>query len=144
MMALVCANFAVVMEINLPSQRFLAKIHIMAKEKKVPDEDYREILSSEFGVRSSKDLDDRQALVFIRSLRDFHKDSYASSDEIRWKINQMWNEYHYNHCNCGDTTGHKRRFLFSRFKVSEVNFLDRRKAYEAVEALKSMTKKEGT
>jgi len=122
----------------MPQQKFLARIHIMKKEKAIPEEDYRDILYRKFKVGTSSALSDGQALVFIRNLRDFRKDPYASSDEIRWKVNTMWHEYHHNHCNCGDETGHKRRFLFSKFKVSEVGFLDRRKAYEVVEALKQM------
>lgn len=122
----------------MPAQKFLAKIHIMKKEKAVPEEDYRDILYRKFKVGSSSALTDSQALIFIRLLRDWRRDPYASSDEIRWKVNDLWEKYHHNHCNCGDTIGHKRRFLFSRFKVSEVDFLDWRKAYEVVEALKKM------
>lgn len=122
----------------MPSQKYLARIHIMKKEKAVPEDDYRDILYRKFRVATSSALSDSQALVFIRSLRDYHKDPYASSDEMRWKFNQKWDEYHHDHCNCGDKMGHQRRFLFKRFKISDINFSDRRKAYEATEAVKSM------
>jgi len=128
----------------MPSRKFLAKIHITQKEKKVPDEDYRDMLKRLFPAQmegletpSSKALTDRQALIFIRSLRDFHKDPYAPSDEQIYLIKDLWHRVYRGN----DETKHLRQFLWNHFKVSDVNFLDRRKAYEAVEALKNMQKR---
>ena len=121
----------------MPQQKYLARIHIMKKEKAVPEEDYREILCSKFKAQSSKELTDRQALVFIRSLRDFRKDPYSPSDEEIWRIKKMWHEvYRGDH-----ETRDLRKFLFNHVKVSDLNFLDRRKAYEVIEALKAIQRR---
>lgn len=128
----------------MPTQKYLARIHIMKKEKAVPEEDYRAILRKLFPTEmkgldtpTSAVLSDRQALVFIRSLRDFRKDPYSPSDEEIWRIKKMWHEIY-----VGDhETKHLRQFLFNHVKVSDLNFLDRRKAYEVVEALKAMQKR---
>jgi hypothetical protein len=118
----------------MPDKKFLAKIHILKKEKKIPEEDYRKLLSSEFGVRSSKDLDNYRALKFIRSLRDFHKDAYSPSAEQIWLLKDLWHQiYRGNH-----QTSDLNKFIFRHVKVSDIRFLDRRKAYECVEALKAM------
>ena len=51
----------------MPSQKYLARIHIMKKEKAVPEDDYRDILYRKFRVATSSALSDSQALVFIRT-----------------------------------------------------------------------------
>jgi hypothetical protein len=118
----------------MPDKKFLARIHIMKKEKNIPEEDYRDLLGSKFKTQSSKDLSNDQALLFIRSLRDFHKDIYAPSDEIIWKIKNLWHQIYRGDHEISDLN----KFIFRHVKVSDIKFLDRRKAYECVEALKSM------
>lgn len=54
----------------MPSQSYLAKIHIAKKEIGLTDQEYRDILFMHFdGARSAKDLSDRQALALINKFR---------------------------------------------------------------------------
>ena len=123
----------------MPDKKFLAKIHIMKKEKNISEEDYRRVLSSQFEVRSSRDLDNQQALIFIRALRDFRKDAYAPSAEQIWLLKDLWHQiYRGNH-----EENDLNLFLFRHFKISHVNFLDSRTAYQATEAVKAMAKRRG-
>jgi tRNA(Ser,Leu) C12 N-acetylase TAN1 len=124
----------------MPDQKYLARIQIMKKEKAIEEHDYRYILKWEFNVQSSKELENHQAVVFIRRLRDFHKDVYAPSDEIIWKIKNLWHQIYRGDHEIRDL----RKFLWRHVKVSDLNFLDRRKAYECVEGLKAMQNRRDT
>lgn len=111
----------------------------MAKEKKISEEDYRGILSSKFKAQSSKELNNYQALIFIRALRDFRKDAYAPSDEQIWLLKDLWHQvYRGNH-----EEGDLNLFLFRHFKISHVRFLDRHTTYQATEGIKEMAKRRG-
>ena len=119
----------------MPDRKFLARIHILKKEKHISEEDYRAILRNDFnGAASSAELSNYQAVLFMRKLRDFRKDVYAPSEEIIWKIKNLWHEIYRGDYEARDL----RKFLWNHVKVSDLNFLDRRKAYETVEALKAM------
>ncbi len=124
----------------MPQQKYLARIHIMKKEKSVPDEDYREILYRKFKVGTSSALTDSQALIFIRLLRDWRKDPYAPSEEMLYKIKTMWHDVYRGN----EEAKHLRQFLFNHVRVSDLKFLDRTKAWQVVEALKAMQKHRNT
>jgi hypothetical protein len=123
----------------MPDKKYLARIHIMKKEKGIPEEDYRRVLSSEFGVRSSKDLDNQKALRLIRRLRDFRKDAYSSSAEQVWLLKDLWHQVYRGNREESDLN----LFLFRHFKISHINFLDGHTAYQATEAIKAMAARRG-
>ena len=61
-------------------------------------------------------------------------DPYAASPQIKRKIEAMWHDIYRGN----SETLHLRQFLRNHFKVSDIRFLDKRKAYECVEALKKI------
>jgi phage gp16-like protein len=135
----------------MPVQKLLAKIHIAKKELGLDEETYREMIGKAVGnanLRSSKDLSNEQALKLIRYFKDKgwvpkskpkkydgdKGDFYSASPAIKRKIEAMWHDIYRGN----EETKHLRQFLFNHFKVSDIRFLDRRTAYDAVEALKNM------
>ena len=118
----------------MPQQKLLAKIHIIKKDLALDDDLYRDALEAATGKRSAAEMSDREIVKAIHDLVAKGRDPYTPSPEILWKIKTMWHEVYRGN----DETKHLRQFLFNRFKVSDVKFLDRRKAYECVEALKKM------
>lgn len=135
----------------MPVQKLLAKIHIAKKELGLDEETYREILSSEFGVRSSKFLDNKKALKLIRYFRDKgwtpkskpkkyddqKGDIYSATPAQKRKIEALWHDLYRGN----EETKHLRQFLWNHFKVSDIRFLDKDKAYDVIEALKAMHKR---
>jgi len=134
-----------------PARQLLAKIHIAKKELGLDEEVYREILSSNFKVQSSKDLDNTRALRLIRYFRekgwvpkskpkkydDKKGDRYSATPGQKRLIEVLWhNVYRGN-----EETKHLRVFLFKHFKVSDIRFLDKDKAHKAIEGLKAMSRK---
>lgn len=137
----------------MPIQKLLAKIHIAKKELGLDEETYREVLSSEFGVQSSKDLNNEKALKLIRIFKekgwqpkskpkkyDGEKDDiYSATPATKRMIEAMWHDLYRGN----DETKHLRQFLFNHFKVSDIRFLDKAKAYDVIEALKAMKGRRG-
>jgi phage gp16-like protein len=132
----------------MPVQKLLAKIHIAKKELGIEDSIYRDILCRKFRVASSKSLSNSQALVLIRHFMslgwqpkskpkkydDQKGNLNCASPQIKRKIEAMWHD----HYRGKEETRHLRQWLFNHFRVSDINFLNKRAAYDAVEALKAM------
>jgi len=132
----------------MPVQKLLAKIHIAKKNLGLDEETYREVLNSECGVRSAKFLTNDQALNVIRRFKnsgwvpkskpkkydDQKGDIYSATPAQKRKIEVMWHDIYRGN----SETKHLRQFLFNHFKVSDIRFLDKDKAYQAIEALKSI------
>lgn len=138
----------------MPNRKLQVKIKIAQKQLGIEDAHYRDILYRKFRVHSSKSLSDNQALVLIHHFKalgwvpacakasagkpkkydDQKGDAYSASPAIKRKIEAMWHDFYRGN----DETKHLRQWLFNHFKVSDINFLDRRAAYDAVEALKQM------
>ncbi len=135
----------------MPVRKLQIKIKIAQKQLGIEDAVYRDILYRKFRVSSSNSLSDSQALVLIRHFKDLgwvpkskpkkyddqKGDVYSASPGQKRLIEVLWHEVYRGN----DETKHLRQFLFNHFKVSDVNFLDRRTAYEAVEALKAMQRR---
>lgn len=112
----------------MATKKQLAKIHILKQEQQLDDDQYRDFLESRFGVRSSRDLTEKQAFAAIEALGGesqerykgrFEKDpgrrdGFATPKQLR-KIEAMWEEISY-------TEDEQRRrdaldkFLYRRFK----------------------------
>ena len=132
------------------NRQLLAKIHIAKKELGLEDEVYREALNSMFKVQSSKDLNDRQAVILIGHFKDCgwqpkskpkkyddqKGDAYSATPKQKRLIEVLWHSVYRGN----SETKHLRQFLFNHFKVSDLRFLEKRTAYDAIEALKSMSK----
>lgn len=112
----------------------LAVIHIVKKELGLSDEDYRNILERETGVRSAKDLDPQS---FQRLMRYFTRSGYYRINQygltFRQKayINHLaeelgWNEHHLNN------------FIAKYFKKPAVTELNKKEASKVIEALKNI------
>ena len=140
----------------MPVQKLLAKIHIAKKELGLDDETYREALENITGKRSAADLTNDQISKCLRHFKnlgwtphasrltpnakkydDQKGDAYSATPAQKRKIEAMWHEIYRGN----SETKHLRQFIFNHFKVSDVNFLDKRTAYDVIEALKQMQKR---
>jgi phage gp16-like protein len=135
----------------MPNQKLIAKIHIALKDLDMDDPTYRDLLYRKFKVSTSTALTDSQANVLINHFKalgwapkskpkkydDQKGDLYSASPEIKRKIEAMWHDIYRGN----NETKHLRQWLFRKFKISDVRFLDKRSAYDAVEALKAMQKR---
>jgi phage gp16-like protein len=138
----------------MPVQKLLAKIHIAKRDLGLDEETYREVLNSECGVRSAKFLDNTQAVKLIRyfidkgwvpkskpkKFDDQKGDIYSATPAQKRKIEVLWHDLYRGN----SETKHLRQFLFNHFKVSDIRFLDKDKAYQAIEALKAMARRGGS
>ena len=137
-----------------PVRKLLAKIHIAKKQLGIDDAVYREILRQEFGVDSSRFLDNRQANKLIERFKSAgwqekntfkkfddlgRRDVYAPSPKALRKIEAMWHDIYRGN----SETSHLRQFLFKQFRVSDLRFLERHQAYQCIEALKAMAARKG-
>ena len=136
----------------MPVQKLLAKIHIAKRDLKLDEETYRSALEGQTGKRSAADMTNDQIAKCLRHFislgwvpkskpkkySDSPRDIYDSSGAAKRMAEAMWQSYHHDHCKCSDSKGHGRRFLFSKFHISDWAFLDRRTNYDVIEALKAM------
>lgn len=132
----------------MPAKKLLAKIHVAKKELALDDETYREILHAEFGVQSSKFLDNSQALKLIHIFKkkgwqpkskpkkydDQEGDVYSATPKQKRLIEALWHEISYTH----EEAKSLREFLFKTVKVSDLRFLTKRNAYDVIEAIKNI------
>ncbi len=131
------------------SRKQLALIHIAKKELNLTDDYYRMMLQRVGGVDSSKDLNYPGFRKLMRLFRDLGWKGTGQRDEYRsvkgermvspgqikkiWKLWFLW-------VGDGNPTAKQqlRKFLFARFKVSDVRWLTYKKAYQVIEAIKAM------
>lgn len=115
----------------------LAVIHIVKKELDLSDEDYRNILERETGVRSARDLDENG---FRRLMRYFTRSGYYRINQYGLTFRQKayikhlvddlgWEEQHF------------RNFLNKYFKKQEIEKLTKKEASNLIEALKNISKR---
>ena len=129
-------------------KRHLAIIHIAAKQLGLDDEAYRNVLETQAGVRSAKDLNHRgfravmkhfEACGFRRrsTALPSNRSRMATARQIR-KIYAQWATLE----GCWYETGNYwktlRGFLKKRFRVKHEKFLTVGKAVQVIEALKSI------
>ena len=138
----------------MPVNKLLAKIHIAKKELGLEDGIYRDILWRKFKVTTSKALANSQAMVLIHHFEalgwnpkpgtrnpelktkydDQKGDIYSATPAQKRKIEAMWHDIYRGN----DETKHLRQFLWNHFKVSDIRFLNKDKAYDVIEGLKAM------
>lgn len=115
----------------------LAVIHIVKKELGLSDDDYRDILERETGVRSAKELDQQG---FYRLMRYFTGSGYYRLNQHGLTFRQ---KAYINHLveEIGWDEGHFNNFLMKYFKRPSVMKLSKKEASKVIEALKSMRKR---
>ncbi len=144
---------------QMADNRQKAKIHIAKAELRLDDETYRHILSDRYrGKKSSKDLSYSQAEDLIRHFRKLgwkgrrgeksrrrgveekkkydnlgNRPGMANPGMLR-KIEAIWAEVSYS----ADLPKSLRSFLWSKFAMSDIMFLDMTTARAVIEALKRM------
>ena len=114
----------------------LAVIHIVKRELGLSDDDYRDILQRETGVRSAKDLDEKG---FRRLMRYFTRSGYYRSSRFSLTFRQKlyikhlvdnlgWSQHHFNN------------FLKKYYKKPEIEKLTKSEASKVIESLKNILK----
>ncbi|MBU1419912.1 MAG: regulatory protein GemA [Proteobacteria bacterium] len=116
----------------------LAVIHIVKREMGLSDDEYRDLLQRETGVRSAKDLDDKG---FRRLMRFFAASSHYRINKngrtfrqklfIRHLVDDLgWDGQHF------------QNFLDKYYHKTEIDELTKSEASKAIESLKNILKHE--
>ena len=112
----------------------LALIHIVKKELKISDSDYRCILKRIAGVDSAKDLDEakfRKLMYFLVRSKYYQANSFGMTLKqklfIKFLAKQLrWEESHLNN------------FIHKYYKVAGLDHLSRKDASKLIESLKAI------
>ena len=137
-----------------PSQ--IKRIHILKSLLGLDDDLYREMLMS-FGVCSSKDLTFTEASVMLDILEtraeernlwkrmpkpyeDLNRDSKMATPPQLRMIKGLWREICY-FDNNEFANKSLRKFLKTKFKVDDINFLTKTKAIKVIQAIKTIKQK---
>lgn len=115
----------------------LAVIHIVKRELGLSDDDYRDILERETGVRSAKDLDEKGFRRLMRSFagsRQYRINRYGLTFRQKLFIKHLvrdldWDDHHF------------RNFLKKYYKKTVVDALTRKEASSVIESLKNILKR---
>jgi phage gp16-like protein len=132
----------------MPVQKLLAKIHIAKRDLGLDEETYRGALEGQTGKRSAAEMTNDQIAKCLRhfvslgwspkprpkKFDDQKGDIYSATPAQKRKIEVMWHDLYRGN----SETKHLRQFLWNHFKVSDIRFLDKDKAYDVIEALKAM------
>jgi phage gp16-like protein len=112
----------------------LAVIHIVKKDLGLSDQNYRDILERETGVRSAKDLDHQG---FLRLMRYFTRSGYYRINQYGLTFRQ---KAYINHLaeELGWGEQHLNNFLAKYFKKPAVVELSKNEASKVIEALKNI------
>ena len=114
----------------------LAVIHIVKRELALSDDEYRDILERETGVRSAKDLDEKG---FRRLMRSFAASSYYRINKYGLTFRQKLFIKHLVD-DLGWDPQHFKNFLNKYYKKTEVDTLTKREASKVIESLKNISK----
>lgn len=137
-----------------PSQ--IKRIHILKSLLGLDDDLYREMLMS-FGVCSSKDLTFTEASVMLDILEtraeernlwkrmpkpyeDLNRDNKMATPPQLRMIKGLWREICY-FDNNEFANKSLRKFLKTKFKVDDINFLTKTKAIKVIQAIKAIKQK---
>ncbi len=114
----------------------LAVIHIVKRELDLSDQQYREILLRETGVRSAKDLDEkgfRRLMRYFAGSRHYRINKYGLTFRQKLFINHLVDDL-------GWDIQHFKNFLNKYYKKTEVDKLTKREASNVIESLKNILK----
>ncbi len=112
----------------------LAVIHIVKKELGLTDDEYRDILQQEAGVRSAKDLDDQgfQRLMHYFTRSRHYRDrrdgiTFRQKLYIKYLVRDL-----------GWDSSHFRNFLKKYYRKSDIAGLTKKEASKVIVALKKI------
>ena len=114
----------------------LAVIHIVKRELGLSDDEYRDILQRETGVRSAKDLDEkgfRRLMRYFAGSRHYRINKYGLTFRQKLFINHLVDDL-------GWDVQHFKNFLNKYYKKTEVDKLTKREASKVIESLKNILK----
>ena len=114
----------------------LAVIHIVKRELGLSDNEYRDILQRETGVRSAKDLDEkgfRRLMRYFAGTRHYRINKYGLTFRQKLFINHLVDDL-------GWDVQHFKNFLNKYYKKREVDKLTKREASKVIESLKNILK----
>jgi hypothetical protein len=112
----------------------LALIHIIKKDLRLSDLEYRDILYQAAGVRSAKDLD---RASFRKLMRYFVKSPYYRKNPNSITLKQKM-YINYIAKQLGWDFDHLRNFVRKYYHKSDLNFLTRKQAAKLIESLKNI------
>ena len=112
----------------------LALIHIIKKELKLSDREYRDILVRAAGVRSAKYLDEEKFRklmnYFVRS-KHYRINPQGLTIKQKLYIKYLLDEI-------GWSEDHSRNFLHKYYRVSAIDSLTKKQAIKVIESLKNI------
>jgi uncharacterized protein with NAD-binding domain and iron-sulfur cluster len=114
----------------------LAVIHIVKRELALSDDEYRDFLQRETGVRSAKDLDEKG---FRRLMRAFTASGYYRINTYGLTFRQKLFIRHLVDDLAWDTE-HFTNFLNKYYKKTAVDTLTKKEASKVIESLKNILK----
>lgn len=114
----------------------LAVIHIVKRELCLSDDEYRDILERETGVRSAKDLDEKG---FTRLMRYFAGSDYYRVNRFGLTLKQRLFIKHLL-TKLGWDLQHSKNFLNKYYKKTDFDTLTKKEASKVIESLKNILK----
>jgi hypothetical protein len=116
----------------------LALIHIIKKELKLSDTEYRNILQQAAGVQSAKDLNEN---TFRQLMSYFVRSPYYRANPYNITLRQKLYLQH-----LADDLGwdkeHLEKFISKYYHKSHVDWLSKKDAMKAIESLKQIKKRQ--
>ncbi|MCK4622923.1 MAG: DUF1018 domain-containing protein [Desulfuromonadales bacterium] len=112
----------------------LAVIHIVKRELDLSDQEYRDILQGETGVRSARDLDEtgfRRLMRYFAGSRHYRINKYGLTFRQKLFINHLVDDL-------GWDVQHFKNFLNKYYKKTEVDKLTKKEAIKVIESLKNI------
>ena len=114
----------------------LAVIHIVKRELGLSDDEYRDILQRETGVRSAKDMDEkgfRNLMRYFVGSRHYRINKHGLTFRQKLFINHLvddlgWDVQHFNN------------FLNKYYKKTAIDKLTKKEASKVIESLKNILK----
>lgn len=116
----------------------LAVIHIVKRELCLSDDEYRDLLERETGVRSAKDLDEQG---FQRLMRYFAGSSHYRLNTFGLTLRQKLFVQHLLH-DLGWDRSHFKNFLKKYYKKTDIHELTKKEASNLIESLKNILRHE--
>ena len=114
----------------------LAVIHIVKRELGLSDDEYRDILQRETGVRSAKDMDEkdfRRLMRYFAGSRHYRINKYGLTFRQKLFINHLVDDL-------GWDVRHFKNFLNKYYKKTTINKLTKKEASKVIESLKNILK----
>lgn len=114
----------------------LSVIHIVKGELDLSEDEYRDILLRETGVRSAKDMDEKgfkRLMRYFAGSRHYRINKYGLTFRQKLFINHLVDDL-------GWDVQHFKNFLNKYYKKTEVNKLTKREASKVIESLKNILK----